>query len=73
VRRASGSPRRRAIVSSSFAIALSVLQVVFTNHLTRTGRDRLARTVDRLSRMLFPAGLVLAMVTAVVRAYAQAD
>ena len=63
----------RAYATSYVAIALSVLQVVFTDHLMRTGRDRVARTVDRWSRVLFPAGLVLALVTAVLRAYAQAD
>jgi hypothetical protein len=62
----------RTYATSYVAIALSVLHVVFTNHLARTGRRTLAVRIDRWSRVLFPVGLVLALWMGIVRAYAQA-
>jgi hypothetical protein len=63
----------RAYATSYVAIACSVLHVVFTNHLARTGRKPLASKIDRWSRVAFPVGLVLALALATIRAYAQVD
>jgi hypothetical protein len=63
----------RAFATSYVAIALAVLQSVYTNHLARAGKKDLAVRVDRWSRVVFPTGLVLALTFAVVRAYTQVE
>jgi hypothetical protein len=60
----------RAFATSYVAIALSVLQALYTNHLTRAGKHDLAIAIDRRCRVAFPVGLVLALAAAVVQACA---
>jgi hypothetical protein len=55
------------------AIALAIIQVVYTNHLARAGKKDVALRLDRWSRVVFPAALVLALTAAVVRAYTQTE
>jgi hypothetical protein len=59
----------RTFAASYVAITLSVLQALYTNRLSRAGKQRLALAIDRRCRIAFPAGLILALVIAVVRAY----
>jgi hypothetical protein len=63
----------RAFAASYVAIALSIIQVLYTNHLSRAGKKERALRLDRWSRVVFPAALVLALAAAVVRAYTQTE
>jgi hypothetical protein len=63
----------RAFATSYVAIALAVIQVVYTNHLARAGKMGRAIRVDRWCRVAFPVGLVLALTAAVVRAYTETE
>jgi hypothetical protein len=63
----------RAFAASYVAIALAILQAVYTNHLSRAGKKDRAIRMDRWSRLAFPTGLVLALLIAVVRAYTQGE
>ena len=51
------------------AIALAVVEAVYTNRLVRAGRTATAVTIDRWARIVFPIGLLVALVAAVARAY----
>jgi hypothetical protein len=59
----------RSFATSYVAIALAVLQAVYTNHLARTGKRDVAVAFDRRCRIAFPVGLILALIVAVARAY----
>lgn len=63
----------RAFATSYVAIALAVLQAVYTNRLVRVGKKDLALRIDRWSRVGFPLALVLALTLAVTRAYTQTE
>jgi len=63
----------RAFATSYVAIALAILQVVYTNYLARSGKQDRALKLDRLCRVAFPAGLVFVLALVVARAYAQSD
>jgi hypothetical protein len=63
----------RAFATSYVAIALAVLQVIYTNALVRRGSKEIAVRVDRWCRVAFPACLALALVVAVWRASRSVD
>ncbi len=60
----------RAFATSYVAIALSVVQALYTDHLSRAGKRDLAIATDRRCRIAFPVGLILALAAAVVQACA---
>lgn len=63
----------RAFITSYIAIALAVVQVVYTNHLARKGHKERAIRLDLRCRVGFPVGLVLILLGSLARAYTQTD
>lgn len=61
----------RTFSISYVAIGLAVVQTVYTNRLVRSGKKEKALRVDWWSRFVFPAGLVIALGIAWLRAYTQ--
>jgi hypothetical protein len=63
----------RAFITSYIAITFAVLQVVYTNYLTRKGHKDRAIRLDLRCRIGFPIGLFVVFLGALVRAYTQTD
>jgi len=59
----------RVYATSYVCIALSTLQAVYTNALVRADKRALALRVDRVSRVLFPVFLLVAVLGLTLRVF----
>jgi hypothetical protein len=55
------------IVVGTVLVFLTLMQVVLTSRLAQLGREKLAKRIDRFSRLIFPGMFVVALILSLIK------